>query len=198
MGIETLTALILHYKYAFIFVAAPFVGPIVTLLSGALLRLGTLELVPVLIALMLSELTADILWYALGARYGERFGLRYGKHFGITHERIQHVRRAYHRYHDSIILISKLTAGFGIAPAIFFTAGVARVPFNRYMLMNLIGQVIWTPVMLAVGYYLGEGYLRVDDALGKLAYIGTALVVFATLLALGHYVGTRLFDSKKL
>ncbi len=197
MGIETLTALILHYKYAFIFISAPFVGPIVTLLSGALVRLGTLELIPVLLVLMLSELAADILWYALGARYGERFGLRYGKHFGITHDRILRVQRAYHRYHDSIILVSKLTAGFGIAPAIFFTAGVSRVPFGRYMLMNGIGQVIWTPVMLAIGYYLGEGYLRVDDAFGKLAYVGTALLVLAALLALGHYAGTKLLDSQK-
>ncbi len=197
MGIETLTALILHYKYAFIFISAPFVGPIVTLLSGALLRLGTLELIPTLIALMASELLADVLWYALGARYGERFGLRFGKHFGITHERIVAVRAAYHRYHDSIILISKLTAGFGIAPAIFFTAGLSRVPFRRYMLMNVIGQVIWSPVMLAIGYYLGEGYLKVDDVLGKLAYIGTALLVVAGLLALGHYAGTKLFNASR-
>lgn len=195
MGLETLTALILHYKYAFIFISAPFIGPIVTLLSGALLRLGTLEIIPVLIALMLSELLADVMWYTLGARYGERFSVRFGKHFGITHERIVGIRAAYHRYHDSIILISKLTAGFGIAPAIFFTAGLSRVPFRRYMLMNIIGQIIWTPALLATGYYLGDGYLKVDDVLGKMAYVGTSLLALAALLALGHYAGTKLLKS---
>lgn len=191
-----LTSLIAHYQYAFIFVTAPFVGPIVTILSGALLKVGSLELLPTLVVIMASELSADVMWYMLGARYGERFGLRFGGYFGITHERIQRVRRAYHRYHDSIILVSKLTAGFGIAPAIFFTAGLSHVPFRRYMLMNMIGQVIWTPAMLAIGYYLGHAYTQIHDALGRVTFIGVALVICLALFLLGRrlsekFLGTR-------
>ena len=48
--------LILEYRYAFIFIGAPFLGPVVTLVSGALARLGALDLIAVTVVLMTSEL----------------------------------------------------------------------------------------------------------------------------------------------
>lgn len=180
-----------QYGYIFIFFAAPFVGPLISLASGVLIRLEVLSLVPVYATLMASELTADMLWYWLGYHWGDPFVVRYGHYVGITEKRIEHTKAVYHRYHDSIIFIAKITAGFGVAPVIFFTAGLSRVPFRRYMLMNVLGQIIWTAAMLAIGYYLGHMYLSVNGWLGRVSYIALIAFVLAGLLGLSRYAYRR-------
>lgn len=195
MSPSLVLALIAQYRYLFIFLGAPFIGPIVSLGSGVLVRFGTLDFWAVAATLMASELCADVAWYWLGYHYGRPVALRFGRVFGITEEHLKLVQHLYHRYHNSIILISKLTAGFGIAPAVFVTAGFSRVPFRRYMAMNTLGQIIWTPIMLAIGYYLGHFYLQTNSVLEKSAFAGTTLLLLFGLFGIGRALWNRMVRS---
>lgn len=183
--------LIAQYRYAFLVPGALFIGPLVSLSAGALIRLDVLELWITACILMGTELLGDIFWYQIGRRWGEPFVHTFGRFIGIHAARVEIVKRLYHRHHDKIIIISKLTAGFGFAPAIYFTAGLSRVPFRRYMIINIVGQVIWTSAMLGIGYYLGHFYLQVNSVLDRAFFIASVLVGFALIVGVGHYVWER-------
>lgn len=187
--------LISQYRYAFLVPGALFIGPLVSLTAGLLIRLDVLELWTTAFVLMATELLGDVFWYWVGDLWGEGFVRRFGRFVGIHPTRVAVVQRLYHTHHDKIIIISKLTAGFGFAPAIYFTAGLSHVPFRRYMVINSIGQIIWTSAMLGIGYYLGHFYLQFNGALERTFFVATVVVVFAVVVGFGHYLWKRFSDT---
>lgn len=195
MGPDVVLSLILQFRYAFLIPGAIFFGPAVALGTGILLRYGVFEPVWAWLALAGGELLGDMLWYWLGYRWGEKFVKRFGRYVHITDDIIAVVKREYHHYHDWIIFISKLTAGFGIAPAVFFTAGLSKVPFPRYMLINVLGQIFWTTGMLTIGYYLGELSLKLDTVFDRIFY-GIGVIILAALAyGFSRYLRTRVEKS---
>lgn len=195
MGPEMVISLIAQFRYAFLVPGALLFGPVVALGAGILLRYGAFEFIYAWLALAGGELTGDILWYWLGHRYGDGFVRRFGKYVNITEKTIELVKREYHHYHDWIIFISKLTAGFGIAPAVFFTAGLSKVPFGRYMFINVIGQVFWTTGMLSLGYYLGELSLKVNTIFDRIFYGLGIVILVAAAWGFSRYLRNRFEKS---
>src|SRR3989344_4105934 len=172
--------LLLAYKYALMAPAAFLLGPPVTLFSGFLLRLGSVELVPTWLALAAGELAGDVLWYWLGWRYGDSFVARFGRYVGITPHAIENVKHMFNRYHDAII---------------FFTAGLSHVPFRRYMLLNIAGQVIWTSGLLAAGFFAGNIFASVNSVIGKIFSVAVVILVLVALFVFGTYLKKRAESS---
>ena len=192
MNPDIVFQLIGEYRYMFLIPGVLFLGPILSLAAGVLLRLGTLELFPTALALAGGELFGDVLWYWLGRHFGDSFVSLFGTYFGITEPRIRNIKRQYHVHHDWLIFVSKLTAGFAIAPVIFFTAGLSRVHFGRYMTINIAGQIIWTTIMLSIGYFLGQTYLQVNNIFDALFYGAVTILVLAALYGFFRYLRTRI------
>jgi membrane protein DedA with SNARE-associated domain len=192
MDISHATELLLHYKYILMLPLAVIEGPILSMIAGFFIHTGQLALIPTFLVLVLGDLMGDTLWYWLGRHYGHSFVSKYGKYVSITEENIATIQRIFHRYHMPILLFSKLTMGLGFPGATLFTAGLSHVPFWRYMTLNAIGQVIWTGVLIAIGYYLGQLYLQFNNALGIVSAAGIMIIVFALLIGFGKYVRATL------
>ena len=186
-----ITALILAYRYFIIVPLTLIEGPIVMMVSGVLLGLGYFDFWILYAVLMGSDLLADIIWYWLGYHYGYRFMARYGKYVSIEEKEISAVRKLFHRYHDRILIISKLTMGFGFAVVTLFTAGLSHVPFKKYLMLNFLGQIVWTAVLMGIGYYLGNYYLRVNNIFGFVSSAAIIVLVFLALIGFGRYLKKR-------
>lgn len=197
MGIELITTLLSQYRYAVMVPTVFIFGAPVSLVAGVLIRLDVLLLFPTCLALASGELLADVFWYWLGARHGESFIKRFGRYVGITETAVTSTKQLFEKYHDIIIFTSKITAGFGLGTAVMFTAGLSRVPFRRYMMLNIAGQSIWTAALLSVGYFLGHIYLEVSDVFEKMALFGLVVVVFISFVGFLRYLFPRTKVSKK-
>ena len=68
--------LVSHYRYAFLVPGALFIGPLVSLTAGALIRLDVLELWLTAFILMATELLGDVVLYWIGFWWGESFAHR--------------------------------------------------------------------------------------------------------------------------
>ncbi|HZS42966.1 MAG TPA: DedA family protein [Candidatus Paceibacterota bacterium] len=184
--------LILTYRYIIIVPIALFEGPLIMMLGGFLWRLGLFDFLPLYLALMLGDLLGDIFWYWLGHNFGHRFVRRFGHFFSITENAIATAERIFHQYKNKILTISKLTMGLGFAPVILFTAGLVKIPFRRYLALNVFGQFFWTAFLMVIGYYLGEGYARVNNWLGKISFIAIMILIFLILLGFSKYLKGRI------
>lgn len=190
-----LAALISKYTY-FIMAPAIFVfGPLVSLAAGVLLRLDAISIVPTCLALATGELGADILWYWVGRRYGDSFVRRFGRYVGITPTSVSYAKEFFGKHHDLIIFSSKLTAGLGFSMLILFTAGLSKVSFRRYMMLNIAGQFLWTASLLSIGYFLGHIFLKVNDVFEKMALFALVLVIFISLVGFGRYLKSQLIEG---
>ena len=191
MAFIEISQLIMQYRYVAMVPGALVFGPAISIVAGFLVRLGYIELIPAALALAAGELTGDIVWYWLGKRWGEPFALRYGRYVGISASSLSSVKTMYDRYHDIILFISKITSGFGFAPAVLFAAGIARVPFRRYMIFNMAGQVFFTGMLLALGYFFGHLYLQVTGVFEKILIFALAVAVLMLLVGFGRYLRSR-------
>lgn len=188
MGVVYLAELISTYGYFILAPAAMFLGPLISLLAGVLLRLEVISIVPTVLALAAGELTADIVWYVLGRQYGELFVHRFGRYVGITTNAVTSAKDFFKKHNDVIIFTSKITAGGGFGIPIMFTAGLSRIPFHRYMMLNIAGQFLWTASLLSIGYFLGHIYLAVSNVLEKISLFALVVLILISLVGFGKYL----------
>lgn len=156
--------------------------------TGSLLHGGIVSFWPAYGALVLGDILSDTMWYCIGRWGGRPFLDRWGRLFNATPEVISKVERRFHEYHTSILIVSKLTMGFGFAVATLMTAGLLKVPFSRYFTINLVGGFVWIFALMMIGYYFGNLLELVPRNLQIAAAIGG---VIAAVLAL-RYAGKRL------
>ncbi len=165
--------------YLLIIVVAFFQGPLLAVTFGILLSFGYLHVLPIYAALMVGDLIGDTIWYHVGRAYGEAFLARWGRYVGVTTASVARMRRLFHRYRNYVLFISKITNGFGFAILTLVTAGMVKIPFGRYLFVNLLGQFIWTGVMLAAGYYFSNAFILVDNWNGRITLaVGLAILAF--------------------
>lgn len=188
-------ALLLQYKYLLIIPLAIIEGPILAMVCGFFIQTDFFSFWPIFVILMLGDLISDIYWYAIGYYGGRRLILKYGRFFSVNEKTLEVTERIYHRHYHWILLLSKVTMGFGFAVAIVATAGIVRVPFRKYMILNIIGQPIWTGMLLGIGYFLGNYLYRVQNGFELISVIALIIITFAGLFGLSRYVRTKLTNK---
>jgi len=173
-------------KYALVFVGCIVEGPIVMVTSGFFLRTGQFELLPLYFSLVSGDFVADLGWYAVG-RFGARSVLnKVIAFFNITPTILEKIENRFKKHQDKILVISKLTMGFGFALATLIVAGMLRVKFKRYVLLNLIGGFIWTGFLLAIGFFLGNVYATLNE---------TLRVIFIIIIVCALIYGLRFINN---
>ncbi|MDE2038142.1 MAG: DedA family protein [Patescibacteria group bacterium] len=185
---QTIAAIAVNHDvliYALVVLIAIVEGPIVSIAGGVLLRLDLLpSFWPLYVALMAGDLTGDILWYYIGAKAGQPFIARYGRFFNITETGVKKLEAIFHSHKNLILVGSKLTTGFGFAPAVLFTAGLVRLPFRRYLVLNVLGQFVWTGGLIFIGYFFTHLYSVFNNLFARLSITAAvALIAFAVFRA---------------
>lgn len=157
-------------------------------ICGFLVRTSVLSLWPAYIALVIGDFMADIIWYFLGSIGGLKIvNSKFGKFMGLNESKVELIRKYYHKYHSSILFISKLTTGFGFAPVVLFTAGLVKIPFKKYSILNFFGGFIWCGALMALGYTFSHLFITIQDAFGKVTLIGASLFLIILVFRIGKY-----------
>lgn len=191
MDPATLLTLIATYRYVFLVPAALASGLLICMLVGVAIRLGLLAFFPAYLSVMAGELIGDVIWYFIGYYWGESFAKRFGKYVGIDETHIVTAKMLFRKHHQRILFSSKLTTGFGFAIPILFTAGMTRMSFWSFMWANLWGQFLWSGGLIAVGYFFGDAYLRVNSIFEKITIVGIAIMFVVAGVGFARYVGKR-------
>lgn len=193
-----LISLVVNYPYAvygFIAVAATPEGPILSIIGGILLKMGYFSFFPLYGALMLGDMLGDTAWYLIGYNFGHGFVRRFGKYFKVTEERIAKVEKIFYRYKNSILFISKITNGLGFAIVTLVTAGMVKIPFRRYILVNLSGQFIWSGLLIGAGYFFSHLYSQLDTIFGRMSLTALFVLLIVLFIGLRNYLRGRIEKS---
>lgn len=175
-------------KYPLFFLGAYIEGTVVMLTGGVLLKLGEVQFLPLYGSLILGDVLSDVMWYWVGYFGARHFVMRWGYLVGATHEIIEKMERRFHKYHLRILVISKLTMGFGLAVPILMTAGMLRVSFVRYCVINIIGSFVWVGFIIFVGYNFGNVLAVIPEQYQILSFF---------VLIVAFFIGLR-FLTKRL
>ncbi len=181
-----------YFRYPVAFLVAIAEGPIVMVASGILLRLNFFSFWPIYFTLLLGDFVADLGWYAVGYFGARKFVDRWGHYLSLTPKSMERLERLFKNHHDKILFISKITMGFGFALATLIAAGMAKVPFKKYAFYNFLGGFVWTGILIAVGYFFGEIYTKLDQGF-KIAFI-----IFLVALVSGVLFGASKYLKKRM
>jgi len=165
-----LTELIGHFTYPGVF--------LVLLATG--LGLPIPEELPIVIAAMMSRwevmhwwgallsclggvLAGDMLLYAVGRQFGRRILEWPAARRILTPKREAQVMEAYHRHGLKFLILARLV--MGLRAAAFLTAGLVRVPFLRFLLVDVAA------VLVSVTLAFGLAYAVADSVAVALAHV---------------------------
>ncbi len=178
-------------KYVLLFLGAIVEGPVLMLTSGFFFHLGQFSLVPMYFALVAGDFVADMVWYSVG-RFGARQALdKYGKFLRVSPEAVLKIEGWFKKYHERILIISKLTMGFGFALAVLVMAGILRVPFKKYAAINLLGGFVWTGFLVTLGFFFGNVFTLLTFPLKIVFLVIILLAVTVGIRALNRHLRNR-------
>lgn len=161
-----------YWNYLLLMVLIILQGPISTMLGGAAAAAGLLNPYGVLLVAMVGNLGADAFWYTVG-RTGQRVGLdRWTRR---SRALVEVLSEAMRRHALKILLLAKLSIGMAV-PAVL-AAGLARLPWRRWFPIVLIGEIVWTGMLLLVGFYATEAIRGAEQALVYLGAVGSATLI---------------------
>lgn len=179
------------WVYVAIVILACAEGPFISILLGALVKFHYFSLIPVYIALMVGDLVGDSIWYWVGRHFGLRFIRRFGNYFSINECAVTRVTGIFNKYSTRILIISKISNGFGFSLGTLVTAGIAKVPFIRYMVINAIGQFFWTGLLVGIGYFIGNLYTQANTVIEYVSVTAIAIVLMAAMIGYRKYLKGR-------
>ena len=193
---SSLLSLILTHKYLVAFPLAIIEGPIVMVGCGFLSRLGYLDFWSIYFVLLFGDFVADLGWYAVGRFGAHKFIRRWGKYFSVSENAVKKIEHLFDKYDDKILFTSKITMGFGFAVATLVAAGMAKVPLKRYAVINFLGGLIWTALLLHIGYFFGNLYTAVDRGFRFAYLLGALALSAAALFGLGLYLRRKIIERR--
>ncbi len=192
ISLASILSLLLHYKYALLFPIAFVEGPIVSVLGGFLASSGHLNIYAVFGVVLLGDLTADTLYYALGRFGGVRIIGKYGRYLRIQDDQVKSLEAHFQKHAGKTLFAGKFAHSLG--SVVLFAAGIGRVPYRKFFVLNLLSASLKSAILVLVGYYFGYAYHRINDYLNYAAYIflGLAAVLVIIYLLAVHRVRRRL------
>jgi membrane protein DedA with SNARE-associated domain len=190
MLLQQIVLLLTAHKYLFLFPVVVVEGPIITIIAGFLSSLGLLNIFIAYAVVVVGDIVGDIIYYALGYYGGQRFVKRWGRFLGITLERVERLEKHFEKHCGKTLIIGKLSHGIG--GVVLVAAGIARVPLRKLVLYDFIPTLPKSLILLLIGYYSGESYVKISSYLDYTA-IGT--VIAAVIFIVIYFMMRRL--SKK-
>ncbi len=158
---ETLVLWLTHYGSWTLFVllalgiiALPVPEETLMIIAGALIRNGTLHVVPTLLATYGGSLCGITMSYFLGRAFGKFFILKYGSWIGITEKRLNLAHDWFERYGKWSLSIGYFIPG--VRHFTGFIAGSTNLEYPIFALFAYVGGVLWATTFLSIGYFFGN------------------------------------------
>lgn len=148
---------------------------------------GELSLTWVWICSVVGTVVGSNLSYYFGRRGGRDALLRYGKRFHIHEDRIRAAEEYFERYGSKTVFLARFAAVFkNFVPVL---AGASRMRLWYFEGWTILGAIVYTSLMCAVGYFVGENF---DRALEIAANIGTVgILLFVAVFVVLWYTRRR-------
>ncbi len=146
-----IASLIQSHGYTAVGIGTFLEGESVLLAAGAAAFHGYLRLPTVVVLATLASFLGDQLFFYLGRRYGNQLLAR----FPSLQPRAARARALLARHHVPLILAVRFLYGLRIVGPM--AIGMSSVHWSRFLILNLVGAMIWAVVVAGAGYGLGQG-----------------------------------------
>lgn len=187
---ETLTALLVEYKYWVVIAGALLEGEVVLLLAGAAAYYGQMSLSLVMLISFLGAMFHDHLLFFLGRYLGRPLLARYPK----LREKSKRVLELFHKYQNKLILSFRFIYGLRTVTPIII--GTSDITLKRYSSLTMIAALIWAITISYLGYAFAAAIQVVMDYFQQGQKVLAVILVCLIIIGFGVYKLKYAFNKR--
>ena len=169
------------WSYALLALLVAVEGPMATLLGAAAASAGLMRPIPVFLAASSGNLAADTLWYLLGYLGKIDWLVRFGRRLGISRKNLARLQKGMYDHAAKVLFLAKLTLSLVIPSLV--AAGLVKAPMKRWFPAVFGAEMIWTGLLVVIGYYATEAIQKVGQGLEYVALATTFCFVLFLIWA---------------
>jgi membrane protein DedA with SNARE-associated domain len=160
----------------------PLPSEVILPFGGYLVAIGRLTLIGAFAAALAGGVVGGVLLYGIGLYGGRPLVVRYGRYVFIREKHLDEADRWFTRYGGLSVFVGRLLPI--VRTYISLPAGVARMPFWRFVLYSVVGSLPWTLALLLAGRALGGRWHSISHAVSRVDAALVLVVVVAIVLAI--------------
>jgi membrane protein DedA with SNARE-associated domain len=144
-----------------------------------------------------ADLAGDSIYYALGYFSRKNFIQKWWHLIGITPDKLKNLENHFEKHQFKTLIIGKITHAVGAI--VLVAAGMAKVPYKKFILFNLLATIPKSLILILSGFYFGHAYKKLDRFLDySVIIILFAAVSFILIYFLTKKLAKLLNSSKQL
>jgi membrane protein DedA with SNARE-associated domain len=127
-----------------------------------------------------SAVGGGMIGYSLGRYGGYKLLLRYGHKVRIDARKLRISRYLFDTYGPAVVFFGRFVSILRTYAA--FLAGTSRMKWERFVVANAVGGIIWAAAYTTVAYFAGKTLRRVSGTVDVLFAVAAVLVIVALVL----------------
>ncbi len=140
---------------------------------------GHLTLLGIIVFGLLGDVIGASIAYAIGYFGRRELFERQGAKLHMGPQRLERAERWFARYGAPAVVLSRLIPV--VRAAFPYAAGVAEMPFGRFIALTTLGSIVWIAGLGVLGREVGSSWVSWRRNLEYVDYVGAALVIGAIL-----------------
>ena len=173
-----------NWNYVILFFFVIIQGPLVKLLSGAIVSTTYLNLYGVMVVAILASLSADLWWYSLGSK--GKLETYFHKKNTKRKKMIEALENVMQTHYFKVLLLGKLSLGMAIPTVI--AAGVSHIPWRKWFPVVFMGEIIYTIMLVLVGFYASESITHTNQTIRYIGIAITAILIIILIFYLPYNI----------
>ena len=145
---------------------------------------GKISIASVVLVAAIGAMMGDNIGYFIGRSIGLRLVVRYGRYVRLNESRLKIGRYLFLRHGGKIVLIARLIAVLQVLAPLL--AGVNRMRWPYFFLMNAIGGICWASLFGGGAYLFGQEIKRVTGPVRFLLLVVAIGFVITGILFFRH------------
>jgi len=160
-------------------VGVPLPINLILVAGGSFVQQGELKLGPVIIVASAAAVMGDQIGYGLARWGGRRLAVRISRKIGCQSQ-FRKAEALAKRWGGPGIFFSRwLVTGLG--PWFNVTSGIAEYPWRRFILWDVLGEVLCAVLYVMLGYIFSDRVQAIEEILGNLAWVILGFIVAVIL-----------------
>jgi membrane protein DedA with SNARE-associated domain len=158
-------------------VGVPFPISLMLVAAGSFVEQGEMKLWQVVVVGSLAAVLGDQIAFGLSRWGGRRVINRLSRKIGVE-EKVKQAEALTKRWSGAAIFLSRwLVTALG--PWVNVASGIAGYPWQRFLLWDVLGELIWVILYVGIGYVFSNRVQAIAEILGNLTWLMLGLIVTA-------------------
>ena len=178
--------------FGFLFIesfGAPVPGQTMLMAAGVFAGAGRLNVAGVAILGFVAAVAGDNVGYLIGHFGGRRLVLRFGRYVFVTEKRLTKAEGFFRRHGGKIVAVARFIDGLRQLNGI--VAGIAGMPWQRFLAFNALGAAAWVGVWTSAGYFAGGHLTAIYDEFHRYQALVLLLAGAVIVAVLAHWLWRR-------